>query len=243
MKKILMFLIISLFLINCVSATDNYHQLNTPLYFSITSNNATKCNLTTINSPNSILIINQEGTKLSRTFNFSVNANNYSEKGRYCHNIECSDSVTFTTGQECYQVNYLGKELTQSQSTVYLGLLVILILIMVATFIGIGYLPNQNEQDPEGKIMSITYLKYFRLPLWVFIYFLAIGIIYLASGIARAFLNDSGFAKLLWAIFIMMFSLSPLIIILIVVYFFIKFYEDKQFQQYLNRGIFPGSDL
>jgi len=228
---------------SCTSALDNYHQLDKSLSFSITANNATACNLTSINGPSSILIINQEGTKVSRTFNFSVNADNYSEKGLYCHNIECSDGISFSTGQECYQVNYLGKELTQSQSIVYLGLLALLILIMFATFVGIGHLPKQNERDPDGKIMSITYLKYLRLPLWMFIYFLAVGVIYLASGIARAFLLDSGFAKLLWAIFVMMMSLSPVIVILLVVWFFVKFYEDKQFQQYLNRGIFPGSDL
>jgi len=239
-KKLLMFLMLGLFLISCVSALQtNYHQIDTELFFSITANNATVCNLTTINYPNGILIINQEGTKVSRTFNFSINAGNYTEKGLYCHNIECSDGVSFNTGAECYQINYLGKELTPSQALAYLGLLAILILIMIGTFIGIGFLPNQNQKDNEGKIMSVTYLKYLRLPLWMFIYFLAIGIIYLASGIGRAFLNDSGFANLLWVIFVMMFGLSPLIITIVVLWFLYKFFEDKEFKKYLNRGIFP----
>lgn len=241
MKKLLLGIIIGLFLISGVSALDNYHKLDTSLSFSITSNNATSCNLTIINSPINIIDINQEGTRYSQTFNFSVDAGNYTEKGVYCHNIECYDGVSYKTGQECYQINYFGKELTESQSQLYLGLLVILILILIGTFFGIGFLPRQNEKDPEGKLISIIYLKYLRLPLWLFIYFESLAIIYLSSGIARAFLVDTGFSNLLFAFFKIMLGLTPLIVIILFVWFFIKIMEDKKLQQYMNRGLMGGN--
>jgi len=226
-----------------VSAFDNYHQQDTALSFTVTSNNATECNLTSIDSPSGLITVNQQGTKDSQTFNFSIPASNYSEKGLYCHNIECNDGSSFMTGQECYQVNYIGNELTQGQSTIYIGLLAILILIFVGTFIGIGFLPSQNETDPEGKIMSITYAKYFRLPAFLFLYFLIIGILFLASGIARAFLVDSGFSTLLFAFFNIMLTLSPLVIIILFLWNFVKVFEDKKLRSYMERGLSMGGNL
>ena len=98
------------------------HKQSTDLAFSITSNNATNCNLTQINAPGSLITINQEGTQTFQTFNFSIDGGNYSEFGDYCHNLECTDGNTITSGEKCYEINYFGKRLTESQSTIYVGL-------------------------------------------------------------------------------------------------------------------------
>jgi hypothetical protein len=227
-----------------VSALDYpTHKQSTNLVFSVTSNNATACNLTTINSPGTIISINQVGTKTSQTFTFNISSGNYTEFGTYCHNIECTDGSTVESGSECYEINYFGKELTQSQATIYLGLLGILILTLAIIFFGMRYLPASNERDDDGRILSINYLKYFRLVLWLFSYFLFIGILYLASNSAFAFLTEQLFAKLLFALFTIFLAISPIIIILIMVSFFVRFFHDKEFQRMLNRGIFPGGNL
>jgi hypothetical protein len=231
-------------IINGVSSAEySKHKYNTALKFSITSNNATGCNLTSINSPLGVITFNQPGTKSSQTFNFTVGGGNYSEFGVYCHKIECFDSSSIQTGEECYEVNYFGKELTQSQSTIYLGLLGILIFTLFVTFFGMGKLPAENARDGQGRILSINYLKYLRLPLWLFAYFLFIAIIYLCSNIAFAFLSEQLFAKLLFAIFSILLALSPVVLIVLVISFFIRFFHDKSFQNLLNRGIFPGGEL
>ena len=104
-------------------------------------------------------------------------------------------------------------------------------------------LPASNTKDEEGRILSISYLKYFRLVLWLFAYFMFIAIMYLSSNVAFAFLSEQLFAKMLFAIFVILMTISPLIIIVLMISFFVKFFHDKELQQYFNRGIFPGDDL
>jgi len=244
MKKCLVLLTLVLLILPLVSALDYpTHKQDTDLAFSITSNNATSCNLTQINAPTEVIIINQTGVQSFQTFSFNISGGNYSEFGTYCHNIECSDGSTITSGEKCYEVNYYGKELTQEQSTIYVGLLGILIFTLFATFFGMSHLPASNTKDEEGRIMSISYLKYFRLVLWMFAYFMFVAIMYLSSNIAFAFLSEQLFAKILFAIFAMLLAISPVIVIVIVVSFFVKFFHDKELQQYFNRGIFPGEQL
>ncbi len=61
-KKGLILLVLVLLILPLVSALDYpTHKQDTNLSFSITSNNATNCNLTKINSPSGIITINQEG--------------------------------------------------------------------------------------------------------------------------------------------------------------------------------------
>ena len=237
-------MLITLTIIPLATALDfPTHKQSTNLSFSITSNNATGCNLTQINAPTELIVINQIGTKNQQTFNFTVDSGNYSEFGTYCHNLECSDGTTITSGEKCYEVNYFGKELTDSQSTIYIGLLGILIFTLFATFFGMKFLPDSNTKDEFGRIISISYLKYFRLVLWLFAYFMFVAIIYLSSNIAFAFLPEQLFAKILFAIFAMLMAVSPVIVIVIMISFFVKFYHDKEFQGMLNRGVFPGEQL
>jgi len=244
MKKCLIIITLALLILPLVTALDyKTHKQDTDLAFSITSNNATACNLTKINGPSGIILISQDGTKNSQTFNFTIDKGNYSEFGTYCHNIECTDGVNIESGDVCYEVNYYGKELTQSQSTIYLGLLGILIFTLFATFFGMGHLPKSNVQDEYGRIMSINYLKHFRLVLWLFAYFMLVAIMYLSSNIAFAFLSEQLFAKILFALFAILMGFAPIIVIVLMLSFFVQFFHDKEFQNMLNRGIFPEGNL
>jgi len=241
--KNLILCILFLIIIPIASAQTLYHQQETNLSFSITSNNATGCNVTSINTPVGLALINQQGTQNSRTFNFTIDGSNYSELGVYCHQIECSDGSTTLSGEQCYTVNYFGKELSTSQSLLYIGLLAMLIFILFISFFGMGFLPNANQKDEFDRILSVSYLKYLRLPAWLFMYFLFIAIVFLSSNIAFAFLSEQMFGKILFSIYTILFALAPIVVIIIMISFFVKFFHDKEFQQYLNRGIFPGSDL
>jgi len=240
---ILLFVLVLLISVQITSAENLYHERGTTLNFSVTSNNATSCNITNINSPSGLLSIIQEGVRTSQTFSFTIDAKNYSEFGVYCHNIECIDGNTVISGDKCYTINYFGKELSTSQSIIYLVLLLVLIFILFITFFGMGFLPTSNQKDEFDRILSVNYLKYLRLPLWLFMYFLFIGIVFLSSNIAYAFLSEALFGKILFSIFTILLALSPIIIIIIMISFFVRFFHDKEFQKYLNRGIFPGGDL
>ncbi len=178
-----------------------------------------------------------------------IKAGNFSNAGMFTYNIFCNTTeITDQSGiggvvKGNFEVNYSGKDLTESQSIIYFVLLGILILTLFAIFFGMSFLPSSNERDEEGKILSVSYLKYLRLPLWLFAYFLFIAIVYLSSNIGFAFLPGQLFAKLLFAIFVILMSLSTLVIIIIIISFFVKFYHDKDFQKYFSRGFFPGEQL
>ena len=117
------------------------------------------------------------------------------------------------------------------------------LVVSIASLFPRTFLKGKRFIDEYGRIMSINNLKHFRLVLWLTSYFLFIGIVYLSSNIAFAFLPGQLFAKLLFAIFTVLFALSPIVVILIVLSFFVTFFHDKQFQNLLNRGIFPGEQL
>ena len=111
-KKILLSLILGMFLISLVSAYEP-HKLDTNLSFSFTSNNATTCNVSTINTPYGVVTIDQDSTKFGQTFNNTIDAGNFSEIGIYCFNLQCVDGIgNVETGSLCRDITYLGKQLS-----------------------------------------------------------------------------------------------------------------------------------
>jgi len=96
MKKLILFLLIGMFCLSLVSAVS--HKQNTDLVFSESSNFATYCTLTTINTPTQVLTINQNGTNNLQTFNWTVSSGNFEELGNYKINIVCSDGTDTVTG-------------------------------------------------------------------------------------------------------------------------------------------------
>ena len=238
MKKCLLIFLLIIVSINIVNAYEP-HKLNTTLSFSFTSNNATACNISTVNTPYGVVTINQESTKAEQTFNNTIAGGNFSEIGNYCFNLVCTDGNEIETGSVCREITYLGKQLSGARAGLYVGFLGLLILIFFLNFFSMGFLPSKNQRNEEGRIMSISYLKYFRNVLWMTGYFLFIGIIYIASNIAFAFLEEELIAKTLFMIFRVSFMIAPIIVIVWMVFIFANMFHDKEFQKMLNRGIFP----
>jgi len=96
-------LMVTMFVPSVSAETYLLHKQNTDLNFSITSNFASSCNLTTINTPNGVIAIGQNVLG-SGTFSYSILGGNYSSLGTYCHNIVCTDGTDKTSGQECREV-------------------------------------------------------------------------------------------------------------------------------------------
>ncbi len=242
-RKIYITLILGMFLISMASAYSP-HALNTDWNVVINSNNATNCNVSFIQYPDhTINYLNGNMIKNGNSFNYTILSGNFTYQGNVCVGIECTDGTNTEVGSSCIIVTYNGKEVTSAQSTIYLGLLAILIFILVVTFWVMGYLPASNTQDEQGRILSISYLKYFRLVLWLFAYFLFIAIIFLSSNLAFAYLGEQLFANLLFNIFRILLGITPLLIVVLIITFFVRLFHDKQMQKLLNRGIFPGGTI
>lgn len=96
------------------------HKQNTDLELSFTSNNATSCNLTSFNSPNGFIYLNQESTRSGQTFNNSLEGGNFSSLGIYCFNLVCYDGLNYDTGSICKEITPTGDELNLSEILMYI---------------------------------------------------------------------------------------------------------------------------
>lgn len=162
---------------NLIVSAESYlpHKQNTDLEFSIGSNFATDCILETINSPYGVNTINLQGTKIDKSFKFSIDGSNYSSLGTYCHIISCSDGVNSVTNGECYIITPDGNINTQSKQDIYY-----LFFIGIALLIGfiVGGLGLYNDK---------------RLLVFAAMGFLVAGLVisYYPNGIGNKFVTDA----------------------------------------------------
>ncbi len=198
-------------------------------------------NISSITYPNgSVAVSNIEMTSAGSgefyyLFNFTDDKGRYDVRGK---SDGCEE--TFAT---YFTVTHLGKELTSASATMYIGFLALLVLVFFLNFFGMGFLPSKNNRDEEGVLLSINYLKYFRNVLWMSGYFLFIAIMFIASNLAFAFLEEEMFANMLFTIFQVSFGAAPVIVIVWIIWIFVTMFHDKQFQSMLNRGFFPGNNF
>lgn len=106
--KYLLICMLLVFTMSFISAEITQQQ-NTVLKFSMTSNFADNCTLTTINTPTDVLFVNQNGSKTSQTFNFTINGGNFTELGEHRLNIECADTTDKITEYETVSVTPTGE--------------------------------------------------------------------------------------------------------------------------------------
>ena len=238
--------ILGIFLISLVSAEINNYAPTTQndcVTIKQTCSSCTYVNIS-IAYPNSTLVITNDEMDNQGGGVWTYEFCNTSVLGRYdvmgSGDLEGTDTSFDVLW---FDVTYMGKQLTEAGAIMYIGFLALLILVFFLNFIGMGFLPNKNQRDEEGRILSISYLKYFRNVLWMTGYFLFIAIIYVASNLAFAFMEEQFVASVLFTIFKITFGIAPIIIILWLIWIFISMFHDKQFQQMLNRGVFPGGNL
>lgn len=182
-------------------------------------------------------------------FELEVEGGNFSEIGQYAVLLYC-EAIDENGDREIggffgypFLVTYTGKTFSEGQAIVYASLLAIMIFIFVANIFFIEKLPSKNAQDEEGKILSISWLKYLRNTLWFVEWFIFIGILFLSSNIALAFLPGAMFGQILLSFFKVCLALSVPAVLIWIIWIFRNMFHDKEFQNMLNRGIFPQGKL
>ena len=251
MRKLLTLLFLGMFLISMVSAQETSlgtFKINERIEIIQLCSNDTSlcdsCNITSVNYPSlSSIVSNVAMEKRSADFNYTLNESQTNQTGTLQINGFCKTSSQYKVFSFTAKVNYLGYEITSGQSILYVALLGVLFFVFVSILFAIDKLPRYNQQDEEGKILSVSYLKYFRPVLWFVEWMLFIAALYISSNLAFAFLNEQLFAKILFTLFRVCFGLTPLIVILWIVWIFVSMFHDKEFQKMLNRGIFPQGRL
>ena len=175
-----------------------------------------------------------------------IDSGNFSSLGLHAFLIWCNSTDGSGFGGEAkgsFEVTPSGFIFSESQSILYICLFFVLFSVFMITLFVIDKLPKYNQQDEEGRILSVSYLKYFRPVLWFLEWMLFVGSLYISSNLAFAYLNEQLFAKVLFTLFKITFGITPIIVIVWMTWIFVNMFHDKQFQQMLNRGIFPEGKL
>jgi len=236
--NLMFLLILPVFLIGFMNAQDyEVHKINESFSFSITSNFASECNLTTINNPNGYTNINQEGDKNSQTFSFSIDAGNYSDVGQYCHQIECTDGSEIVTASKCIIVNRQGFYIQEGSGTMYsISLFVLLVLFIISLYYAIT-LPFKNQRNDSGTMLFVDYKKYLKIFMAFISYLLLTFIFAIGKGMSYAFLSSTeayGFFNV--GLTILLIGIMPSLIIT-VVFIIINALSDRKINKCIERGI------
>lgn len=176
---------------------------------------------------------------------YNATGGNFTRNGQYSYLIVCQDSADNLGGFVTvgFEITSTGFHLDTPKAIIYSSFFILFIFLFIVTIFGINMLPSSNTKDEDGKILSISYLKYFRSVLWFFEWILLLGIMFMASNIGFAYLGETLFANVFFNIYRIMFAITPVIVIVWVLWFFVQFFHDKQFQRMLNRGMFPQGKL
>lgn len=247
MKKLFLFfffIILSLSFISSTIETLGTFKQNSTIELIQTCANCTFNNITSIKLGNgTILNLTTPMTKYGTFYNYTLGFSNTESFGNYIVNgVGDLDGVN-TIWSYDFEVTYIGQQLSTSNSIIYLVLIIVLFFVFIITLLGINKLPKSNEKDEWGRIMAISYLKYLRGALWLFEWILFIGILFLSSNLAFAYLGEQLFAKVLLTLFKICLGISPLLIIVWISWFFVKFFQDKEFKRLFERGVFPQGKL
>ncbi len=151
MNKIILTLMFAMLLVGTASAYLP-HEKDTTLNFSITSNFATSCELTTINTPTGIIEIGQTDISTG-TFNFNVLSGNFTSLGTYCMNIVCTDGTDITTGEYCREITSDGFGSTQTKQDNYY-ILFIGIALLFGFILGAGLIISYYPSGIENKFIT-----------------------------------------------------------------------------------------
>ena len=199
------------------------------------------CSYVTLSSivyPNSSFIyVNENMSKNGIDYNYSFS--NTSQMGIYQYSVVGDKDGNPATETFCFEITYSGQSLSTANSIFYAILICILSLIMVGVFIGAGKLERENKRDGEGELLSINWTKYFREPLYFISWMLFIAILYISSNLAFSYLGEQLFAKVIFVLFRVCFGITPLIVVVWFIWFFVMIFRERQFQKAINRGLHP----
>ncbi len=199
-------------------------------------------NISSIVYPNGTIALNEvEMTKSGTQYTYTLDGSYTSLLGTYIVNGFGDEGGSVTVWAYSFEITYAGIELTEGKAVVYVGLMGVLLFIFIITLFGINKLPVRNQRDEEGKLLSISYLKYFRDILWLFEWMLIITILYVSSNLAFAYLGEQLFAKILFIFFQIGLGLTPVLIVVWMIWIIVSMFHDKQLQALLNRGMMGGN--
>jgi hypothetical protein len=202
-----------------------------------TCSNCTYSNLTSVLNPSVVDILGGQKVMTRTGTEYNYNCVNVTTIGDYIVNgFSDVDGVNTVWGYQ-FSVTSNGKITTISESYVYIIGLIFLVLMMVGIVFMINKLPSEDSRDDEGKIIQINMLKHLRPIFWVGIWVLVLTCIFILSNMGFAFLPDRMIGSLFHTIFQIFFWITIIGVPIYFIWIFMKFFQDKEFQRMIERGV------
>ena len=241
-SKILVFRMFFLVILlsGLVGAFPSPQRVDTDIPLTQTCNNCTQVNVTSVLLGNGTLI--QLGAIMTRNgtnFNYTL-SNTYTKSlGQYCVNGIGNDGDE-EIWRYCFEVTRTGNStLSSGSSTFYIVVFVVFLFLFILTIFGINKLPGRNSKDEEGKVMQISYLKYFRAVLWFMLWMFIVALFYLLSNVGFAYLEDELIATFMFNLYRITMGLTIPMIIIWGVWIFAQIIDDRNIRKLWERGMFP----
>ena len=237
MKKVMLILLLCIMMFSFASALD-VHEYNQDYGLIVSSNNATQCNMSYIQYPNeSFTIYNLPLDKNLNSFTTTVLGTNFTEKGVTCMGLSCTDGVTQETGSRCLEVKYLSEDIDSAGISFYLLSIVVLFVFFGLVIWATAKIPSGNYKDLDDKVIQINKLKHFRPVLWTFAWTLILSIAFIMSNMALAYIPNPMIGNFFFVIFRLMSISSIVIVPLIFIWILARWWQDRETQRLLERGI------
>lgn len=241
-KQKIILLVCLVFLLAIVSADFKQQQGDCFNIFEV-CDNCSYMNITVLFQNGTAIVENAAMTNLSSQYYYNYTFCETSNRGVYGVLYYYDDGADTYSKTDSFEVTYSGITLSTAQSILYGFFLVVFVFFMISLTFIINILPASNTKDEEGKILSISYLKYARSALWFVEWMLLVGLLYMASNVAFAYMPDELFAQVLFTLYSILFRITPVIVVVWIIWIFVRMFHDKQLQKLLNRGFFPEGKL
>jgi hypothetical protein len=208
--------------------------------------NSTYSNLTSgfINGENTNLITTPLEMTEQSDDTYIYSWSNTSVQGTYYFYGLCDENGEQTTWGISYLITYSGQEFNIEQSYIYIFSIIFLILLAIGiVWFADNKLPGDDVRGTEGSIVQISMLKYLRPVLWVCVWGIILSCVFILSNMTLAFIPNSMIGNLFFKIFQILFWITIFAVPVYFIWIFMRFFQDKEFQRMIDRGVDIGGRL
>jgi hypothetical protein len=193
------------------------------------------CNITVFNPSYEVIHNDTLNVNSGSFFSIYLNETITDDNGDYIVSMFCVDQSVGDASNFKFNVNPSGFEPSISQNILYVIFLVIMIFLFLLTMYGFVKIKWKHSRDEEGKILSVSHLRYLKPMLFFFCYFEGLFISALLYGIARNYLEIPMVSNFFYTVYSVLLTLliplAPITFLVIV----ISIAQDKKIMKVFEK--------
>ena len=168
---------------------------------------------------------------------FNVSKGNFSQIGLFSYQVHCNDSIKGGFISAVITVTRTGEDSGEAESTIYMGLLIVaLILACVSIFITFK-LDTKNEMD-FGGILRVNWNKYLKYFMFYLSYLFVWIVFFFAWQIANTYLlSATFFVEILRLIYITLTGVLIPLFLATFLFALVKWLTDLKIHKIAERGL------